>query len=77
MCMCECAHILCGHAGMGVSLGLETHLYVAFIDVTEGFDNLLSHAACLGCGSLRIPIIDSCLKTAWKTERQAAQTLSH
>ena len=69
----------CGHVP-----GLETHLYVSFLDVTKGFDDvtegfdiLPSHAACLACGSLRIPIIDSCLKTAWKTERQAAQTLSH
>ena len=64
MCTCECAHILCRHAGVCVSLGLEPHLHVAFFEVTGGFDNLPFHAACLECGSLRIPIIDSCLKTA-------------
>lgn len=48
-------------------LDMEPYLDVAFPEVTGDFGNLPSHAACLECGSLRIPIIDSCLKTAWKT----------
>lgn len=39
--VCDCACILCGHAGVCLSLGLEPYLHVVFLEVTGGFDNLL------------------------------------
>lgn len=62
-----CTHILCVHACMFMPLGLEPHLHVTFCEVTREFDSLPSHATSLECGTVSIPIIDSCLKMAWKT----------
>lgn len=62
-----CAHILCVHACVFMPSGLEPQLHVAFCEVTRWFDNLPSGATSLECGTVSIPIIDFCLKMAWKT----------